>query len=76
MKHAITESSGGNGWTIWSDAICTCGWRGRRLWGFNNPEWCDFKREQSEHLFESGKFAAQVAAQPSPTETPTQEAKP
>lgn len=50
MRHSITENHGGNGWTIWTDAVCTCGWHGKRLWGFDNPAWYDFKREQAEHL--------------------------
>jgi hypothetical protein len=49
-KHSIVEMPGSDGWQVWTDAVCSCGWRATRLWGFNNPKWRDFEREKAQHV--------------------------
>ena len=47
---SITEERGGNGWTIWVTAVCTCGWRGMTCWGFQDPNYYVYMREKAAHV--------------------------
>jgi hypothetical protein len=60
MKHEIVEATTSNGWQIFSQATCSCGWQSTVLPGFNNPSWYDWKREQAEHVKGSSNAADSV----------------
>lgn len=51
-KHKLTRNFGGKNELSWKQPICSCGWKGKKHYAYNDYQHSNLKDEENKHIYQ------------------------
>jgi hypothetical protein len=52
-QHEINREFGGKNELSWKQLICSCGWKGKKHYAYNDYQFSNLRAEENEHITKS-----------------------